>query len=260
MHAVASGDETDELFERWRAMRARRGDHVDLHDLYDLVAEAHGVVPDDLDLEERRELAARALEVIWPGFEQVAPVRSGGRVEVVDYDASWPARFAALRDRLAATLGAVAQRIDHIGSTSVPGLDAKPIIDVQVSVADLADEAAYAPGCSAVGFELYSRDDVHRFFSVPSPAPRDAQVHVCGTGGAFEHDHLLFRDYLRAHDDERDAYAAMKRDAAARWTDDRMGYTFAKSDHILDLLARARDWAEATAWPVGHGDEGGAEP
>ena len=250
MHGVGGEDDVDELFEQWRSLRERHGDAVDLHDLYDLVAGARGIVPDDLALEERQALAARALKVIWPGFEQVAAVRAGGRIEVVPYDERWPQQFAELRDRLVDSLGATAQRIDHIGSTSVPGLDAKPIIDVQISVADVADEGSYVAGCVAPGFELYSRDDVHRFFAVPAPRPRDAQLHVCEGGGAFERDHLVFRDYLRTHDEERDAYAAMKRDAAQRWADDRLGYTYAKSELILELLASAVTWSQQTGWTV----------
>jgi len=248
MHAVGSTE--DELFDAWRARREAEGDHVALHDLYDLVAESRGVAPEDLDLAERRELAARALEVIWPGFEQVAPVRPSGRIEVVDADPAWPSRFAALRDRLSHSLGDAALRIDHVGSTSVPGLDAKPIIDVQISVLDCADELAYAPAIITCGFELYSRDEEHRFFSVAPPAPRTAHVHVCSAGSSFEYDHLVFRDYLRSHPEACRAYASIKREAAAKWADDRLGYTYAKSDLILDLLEEAKAWALQTAWSV----------
>lgn len=238
----------DDLFDRWRERRDREGVRVDVIDLYELVAAAKGVAPDDLSLEERRELAARAMEVIWPGFEKVAESKRTGPIELVEYDAAWPARFAAWQARLEATLGPVATRIEHIGSTSVPGLCAKPIVDVMVLVVDPEQESAYVPACEAAGLVLYSRDDEHRFFVDAAHGRLDIQVHVCAVGGAFERDHLLFRDYLRCHGDARDAYCEMKRAAAARWKDDRQGYTYAKSDLILELMARAETWAAAAGW------------
>jgi len=253
-HAVVELDAVDaDLFERWRARREREGPGVDVIDLYELVAAARGVAPDDLSLEERKALATRALEVIWPGFEKVAESKVTGPVELVDYDPTWPARFDAWRLRLEGALGPVALRIEHIGSTSVPGLCAKPIVDVMVDVADPDDEGAYVPGCEAVGLSLYSRDDEHRFLVDAAHGRLDVQAHVCTEGGAFERDHLLFRDFLRAHDDARDAYGEMKHQAAARWRDDRQGYTYAKSDLILELMARAETWATETAWTAARG-------
>lgn len=251
-HAGVELDATDgELFDQWRVRRAREGVHVDVIDLYELVAASRGIEAHDLSLEERKALAGRAMEVMWPGFEKVGD--SGGRgasVELVDYDEAWPARYEAWRTRLAGPLAGVAARIEHIGSTSVPGLCAKPIVDVMVCVADVEDEAAYVPGCEAAGLTLISRDDEHRFFVASGPGPIDAHVHACATGGSFERDHLLFRDYLRAHDEARDAYAAMKLEVAGRWREDRMGYTYSKSDLILELLEHAEAWAEATGWTL----------
>lgn len=240
----------DELFELWRRRREREGERVNLMDLYDLVAESKGVTPQNLPLAERQALAARALEVIWPGFEQVARVRMGDQIEIMEYDPRWAGTFVTWRDRLAESLGPTALRIDHVGSTSVPGLAAKPIIDIQLSVERLDAEAAYVPGCADAGFELYSRDEVHRFFHVPPPSPRVAQLHLCQSGGEFEFDHLLFRDYLRANPDERDAYAAMKREAAKLWKDDRLGYTYAKGGFIMDRQERANVWALGISWSV----------
>lgn len=237
-----------DLFDRWRRRREREGARVDVIDLYELVAADRGVAPDDLPLDERKALAARALEVIWPGFEKVAEAGRAGAVELVDYDPSWPDRFASWRARLEDALGAVASRIEHIGSTSVPGLCAKPIVDVMVSVADPDDEAAYVPACEASGLALSSRDDEHRFFVDTVAGRLEVQAHVCRSRGAFERDHLLFRDYLRSHDEARDAYGEMKRAAAARWREDRQGYTYAKTDLVLELLALAESWAAATGW------------
>jgi GrpB-like predicted nucleotidyltransferase (UPF0157 family) len=240
----------DELFESWRSKREREGERVNLMDLYDLVAESRGVAPEELALVERQALAARALTVIWPGFEQVAEVRVGDQIEIVDYDECWAELYEVWRERLSESLGVFALRIDHIGSTSIRGLAAKPIIDIQLSVADLTMESEYLAGCAAAGFELYSRDEVHRFFHVPPPSPRVAQLHVCQAGGSFEHDHLLFRDYLRAHPQERDAYADLKRSAARKWKDDRIGYTYAKGGFILDSQERAEAWARRSSWSL----------
>lgn len=240
----------DELFEQWRRRREREGQRVNLMDLYDLVADASGVAPQELPLAERQALAARALTVIWPGFEQVAPVRVSDQIEIMEYDPRWASTFIKWRDRLVESLGPTALRIDHIGSTSVPGLAAKPIIDIQMSVSRLDEESEYVPGSVDAGFELYSRDEVHRFFHVPPPSPRVAQLHLCQSGDEFEYDHLLFRDYLRANPSERDAYAAMKREAAQTWKDDRLGYTYAKGGFILERQDRAGVWASGSSWTV----------
>lgn len=248
-HASVDLDGVDAaLFDHWRVRREREGAHVDVIDLYELVAAARGVAPDDLPLEERKALATQAMEVIWPGFEKVAESKRTGPIELVDYDPEWPARYAAWEVRLAEAFGPLTDRIEHIGSTSVPGLCAKPIVDVMVVVDDPDDEASYVPGCEAAGLTLYSRDDEHRFFVDAAHGRLDVQVHVCRIGGAFERDHLLFRDYLRRHVEARDAYCEMKQGAAARWREDRQGYTYAKTDLIMELMARAEAWATSTGW------------
>jgi GrpB-like predicted nucleotidyltransferase (UPF0157 family) len=239
-----------ELFDQWRVRRAREGARVDVIDLYELVAASRGIEPDALSLEERKLLAARAMEVIWPGFQKVAPTKRTGPIELVDYDPAWPACYETWHERLEGPLEGVATRIVHIGSTSVPGLCAKPIVDVMVSVPDVRDEAAYVEGCESCGLTLYSRDDEHRFFVDATPGRLDVQVHVCATASSFERDHLLFRDYLRANPEARDEYAAMKREVARRWREDRMGYTYSKSGLILELLAKAEEWARAGGWSI----------
>jgi len=231
-------------------MREREGPRVSLIRLYALVAQPRGLEPHELPLAERRELAARAAPVLWPGFRygSRSQPRAPEPVRVVAYDRSWPARFAAWRERLAGPLGPAARRIEHVGSTSVPGLAAKPIVDIQVSVPDLGDEDRYAPACEAAGLQLRFRDDEHRYFQPPPGQPREVHVHVCQQAGGWERQHLLFRDYLRAAADAREAYAAAKREAARLWADQQAAYGEAKSDVILDLLDRAEAWAAATGW------------
>ncbi|HLK45039.1 MAG TPA: GrpB family protein [Acidimicrobiales bacterium] len=239
----------DALFAEWRRRREAQGPRVAVLELYQLVADARGVAPTALPLPERKALAARAMTVIWPGFEKVG--RSWRRpVHLDEWQPEWGPRFEAWRRALAGALGPTARRIDHVGSTAIEGLCAKPVVDVQVSVVDLADEDAYVPGCERVGLELDSRDHEHRFLLTRDAAAPDVHVHVCEAGGAFERDHLLFRDYLRADATARARYVAVKREAAATWADDRMGYTYAKNGLIVELLERAGGWARSTGWTV----------
>ncbi len=231
----------DGVFETW----ARRGSGARLVDLYELIAAARGLHAQDLSRDERERITERALPMVSPGFETVPGSGRGQRepVELVPYDAEWPGRFIGWRDRLAGALSHIAPRIEHIGSTSVPGLAAKPVIDVQISVDDLADESRYVPGIESVGIQLRSRENEDRFFRPFEGRPRDVHIHVCTTGSSWERRHLLFRDYLRADAAARAAYTAAKAEIAARWRDDRIAYADAKTDVIEALLARAEVWA-----------------
>ena len=91
---------------------------------------------------------------------------------------------------------------------------------------------------------------MRRFFHLPPPSLRVAQLHVRQSGGQFEHDHLLFRDYLRTHPDERDACATLKRSAARKWRDDRIGYTYAKGGFILERQEKADARALENSWTL----------
>jgi len=231
----------ERVFEAWLRRRGERprGD-VGLIELYAVFAAESGRRPDELSAEERQRLAELALPAAFPSFEVVP--ESGRRlepIEVVEYDAAWPTAFAEWRDRLVTALGSAAVRIEHVGSTSVPGLPAKPVIDIQVSIADLDDEASYVPQIEALGVQLRSRDRWHRFFRPFPERPRDVQIHVCAAGSGWERDHVLFRDYLREHPDARAAYAAAKRRAAVDWRDDRLAYTDAKTAVIQEIMAAA---------------------
>ena len=173
----------------------------------------------------------------------------GGRerrsIELVAYDASWPSRFERERARIGAALGAIAQRIDHIGSTAVPGLQAKPIIDIQVGVGDPDSEATYLPPLQAAGYRLRVREPRHRMLRTPG---LDVHVHVCASGGDWERRHLLFRDWLRVEQADADLYAEVKRVLAARDWDDMNEYANAKTETVLSILERAEAWAAATSW------------
>ncbi|MDQ3484559.1 MAG: GrpB family protein [Actinomycetota bacterium] len=239
LRAAGVGPEAEPV-DAWRRLRAVEGPRATMLDLYELAARRRGMAAHELPAEERHALAASVMPAVWPGWEPTSgSERPGDVIEVVDYDATWPDLYAAWRDVLVAALGATARRIEHIGSTAVPGLVAKPIIDVQVSVADLADEEAYVPALEAVGLQLRSRDGSHRYFRPFAGRPREIHVHFCEVGSAWEAEHLCFRDYLRANPDARDEYARAKRDAVAHWADDGWAYTDAKTEVVLDILARA---------------------
>ena len=183
--------------------------------------------------------------------------RDGGPdpVEIVAYDPTWTARFAELGRDLRAGLGEVALRIDHIGSTSVPGLAAKPIVDIQVSVADFEPLAAYRLPLERLGY-VYRADNperTKRYFREP-PGRRRTHVHVRRAGSFSEQWALLFRDYLRADPDAAVEYEAVKRRLAIRYRDDRRAYVDAKGPFLWEIIRRADDWAQAQGWFPGPSD------
>ena len=226
--------------DAWHRLRAIEGPAATIIDLYELVARRRGLTAHDLPATERWSLARSVMPDIWPGWNLTPNSgRVGDVLEIVDYDPTWPDRYAVWREALRSPLGATALRIEHVGSTSVPGLAAKPIIDVQVSVADLVDEAAYVPALEVIGLQLRSRDRFHRYFRPFPRRPRDVHVHVCQVDSEWEHEHLRFRDYLRTDLESRREYASAKRAAAALWADDGLAYTDAKTKVILDILERA---------------------
>lgn len=184
-------------------------------------------------------------------------VAAGGRqvgrsrhepVTIVDYDPVWPERFVEISTRLAQALGDEALRIDHIGSTSVPGLPAKSYIDVQISVADADNDTAYLPQIESENFELRWIEPGHRYLRPPPELPRLWQIHVCTIGSDWERVHLLFRDYLRTQPDESARYAAVKRRFAEEHHWDSIAYTDAKGPYIESVVALAEKWAASTGW------------
>jgi GrpB-like predicted nucleotidyltransferase (UPF0157 family)/GNAT superfamily N-acetyltransferase len=170
-------------------------------------------------------------------------------VRIVDYDATWPAAAAEELRRVKQALGNVAVRLEHVGSTAVPGLAAKPIVDLQLSVAALEPRAAYVEPLEALGY-LFApapeSPDFH-FFGKPPERPRSHHLHVCKAGSDHERRHLAVRDYLRAHDDEAATYAALKRDVASRHPQDRLAYIEGKEQFVTALEARALQWARGIA-------------
>lgn len=173
----------------------------------------------------------------------------GGRekrdIILVPYDPAWPRTFAEHADRIYQALGSVAVRVDHIGSTAVPGLAAKPVIDVDLSVQDVEDESAYLPLLAECGYVIRVREPGHRMVRTPA---RDVHVHVCGVGSEWERRHLLFRDWLRANEGDRAAYAALKARLAQRAWNDMNEYADAKGELVSEIMTRAETWAARTRW------------
>jgi GrpB-like predicted nucleotidyltransferase (UPF0157 family) len=163
--------------------------------------------------------------------------RQPGPVTLVKCDPMWPTQFEALRAELAGTLGPLATGIEHVGSTAVPHLAAKPIIDVLVTVESIDPDEIYAAPLAAIGYELRVREPGHRMFR---PATRDVHVHVWAEGSQEAEDYVLLRNRLRASPADRDAYEALKRELARHDWPDVNYYAEAKSPMVRELLARAR--------------------
>jgi GrpB-like predicted nucleotidyltransferase (UPF0157 family) len=166
-------------------------------------------------------------------------------VHIVEHDPAWAVRAQDELGRLARALGPVAVRLDHVGSTAVPGLAAKPIIDLQLSVAAVEPRARYAAPLQRLGY-LFAPEpespDFH-FFARPAARPRSHHLHVCETGSEHERRHLAVRDFLRAHGEEAARYAALKREVARKHPQDRLAYIAGKERYMHTLEARALDWA-----------------
>lgn len=190
------------------------------------------------------------------------------RIVVQPYDDRWPAEFESIAAALSAALGEVASSIDHIGSTSVPGLAAKAVIDVQVSVTDLASPRLEA-GFAALGATPteHVRDHVppgartaqaewtKRMFRAP-PAWRPVHLHVREVGRANQRYALLFRDYLRSSRSAAAAYAQVKVALAQQHPDDADAY-YAVKDPVCDLVVEAAEhWARTVGWSPGPGAAG----
>ena len=162
-------------------------------------------------------------------------------VRIVDYDPRWPELAEAELARIAGALGDVAVRLEHIGSTAVPRLAAKPIVDLQLSVDALEPRERYAEPLERLGYAFFpapQSPDLH-FFALPPERPRTHHLHVCAAGSAHEARHLAVRDYLRDHPGEAAAYEELKRWLVARHPQDRLAYMAGKQDYMDALEARA---------------------
>ena len=167
-------------------------------------------------------------------------------IVISDYDAKWPVLFEEEAHRLRTAFGSVALRIEHVGSTSVPGLAAKPVIDIQVSVASLVPHGRYVDTMATLGYRHVALGDfdlVYPFFHRPAEFPGTHHVHLCDAGGEQEWQHLAFRNYLRSHARVAREYEALKRELARAHDGETLQsgqvYSLAKSEFVANVLRAA---------------------
>ena len=190
--------------------------------------------------------------------EQILAVTVGerrplnGSILLAPYDPAWPSMFARQARCIRHLLGDTVLRLEHTGSTSVPGLSSKPIIDMVLAVPDSADEAAYIAPLETHGYVLRIREPdwfEHRMLKAPDI---DANLHVFSAACSEIDRMLMFRDWLRTHADDRELYEHTKRELAARTWKYTQNYADAKSEVIEKILARARRAARRGAFEGGH--------
>jgi len=161
------------------------------------------------------------------------------QIVIVDYDPRWPEQFQQHAGILSLALGGKALAIEHVGSTSVPGLAAKPIIDIDVVVEDSSEEAAYLPSLVQAGYILRVREPdwhQHRMFRTPQ---LDVHVHIFSPGCVEVTRHLAFRDRLRSNVEDRLLYESVKRKLSSQDWPDMNAYARAKSEVVEQILTRA---------------------
>jgi GrpB-like predicted nucleotidyltransferase (UPF0157 family) len=161
------------------------------------------------------------------------------RIVVVPYDPDWPVRFERERAKIVEALGEWSIAVDHIGSTSVPGLAAKPIIDICLTVGDSADETTYAGALETAGYELRVREPNFHEHRMLRSRTRDVHVHVFTQGCIEINRYLAFRDRLRGHEADRELYAATKLQLAAQDWPSMQHYADAKTEVVEAILSRS---------------------
>lgn len=161
-------------------------------------------------------------------------------VIICDYDPLWPATFSEIRALIAPALGDVALTVEHVGSTSVPGLAAKPIIDIDVAVAGDVDVREAINRLARIGYIHEGDQGIpgREAFEAPAGLPKH-HLYVCRADNREYRRHLVFRDYLRSQPDVAHEYGDLKRRLAEQYRNDRDGYTNAKGEFIERVLARA---------------------
>jgi GrpB-like predicted nucleotidyltransferase (UPF0157 family) len=167
------------------------------------------------------------------------PTLHDDTIRLVEHDSAWAELFEREAARIRATLGPAALEVDHVGSTSVPGLTAKPIIDIVLTVLDSSDETAYVPALEAAGYVLRVREPEwfeHRLLNGPDT---DVNVHVFSAGCSEIGRMLRFRDHLRVDEGDRVLYERTKRQLGARRWRYIQQYADAKSDVVADIMTRA---------------------
>jgi len=162
-------------------------------------------------------------------------------IVLAPYDPAWPSRFAAARAEILSACGGLVIEVHHIGSTAIPGASAKPVIDMMPVVRRFEDGAACVAPLQVLGYQSRGEHGIAGRYYFVRGTPRSHQLHLFAADHPEVERHLLFRDYLRAHPDERVAYERLKRGLAAKFGDDRQAYAAAKTPFCdrIDHLARA---------------------
>jgi GrpB-like predicted nucleotidyltransferase (UPF0157 family) len=178
--------------------------------------------------------------------EQIIAAAVGARqplnstIYLAPYDPAWPSLFARLAKHIYEALGERLLQLEHVGSTSVPGLSAKPIIDMVLAVADSSDELSYVKPLEEKGYTLRIREPDWYEHRLLKPPDVQGKLHVFSAGCEEIEQMLLFRDWLRSHSDDRLLYEETKRKLAARTWKYTQNYADAKSEVVQEILARAR--------------------
>ncbi|NOV02119.1 GrpB family protein [Paenibacillus planticolens] len=174
---------------------------------------------------------------------------------VVAYREEWKEEFASIAQKIRGALGEIALRIDHIGSTSIQGLDAKPIIDIQVSLESLEPIEKYKDSFEEIGYyhKAENRDKTKRYFR-EKPGSQRTHIHVREHGSWSSLFPLLFRDYLRCHQEECQRYVEFKYECMAMYRNERERYVEAKEPLIWEIMRSASRWSQETGWKPGASD------
>jgi len=168
----------------------------------------------------------------------------GKPVTVEEYSADWPRLFNEEAERISASLNELQKTIEHIGSTAVPGLRAKPVIDIMIGVSLLEQADTCVPFIERTGY-LYRPEHEHsmperRYFE-RSGSEIDYHVHMVVFGSKFWRDHIFFRDYLRENPEAAQQYADLKKELAEKFRDNRGAYTSGKAEFIQGIMKRQKD-------------------
>jgi len=165
-------------------------------------------------------------------------------VVIVEYDPQWPVQFEEEKERILRVTGHIIVTVEHVGSTAVLGLGAKPIIDIMVGVHRLADARECIEPLKTIGYEYMPEYEAEmperRYFHRGPPGGRTCHMHMVELDGDFWERHLLFRDYLRTHPEVSQQYHLLKKELAAKHGSDRAAYTEAKTSFIRCIEDRAR--------------------
>jgi GrpB-like predicted nucleotidyltransferase (UPF0157 family) len=167
-------------------------------------------------------------------------------IVIAPYDPAWPTLFRAEAERIRGAFRNLGLRIEHVGSTSVPGLAAKPVIGIQVSVESLEPRELHGRLLTQLGYTHFPLDEfdrVYPLFKRPAWWPSTHHVHLCTTGSEQERNHLAFRDYLRRHPHAAEEYVALKRRLASAHDgltmESQERYSLSKSEFVRSVLSRA---------------------